>query len=288
MIKHYTGLLLVGLLSWTDAGWTQEGGKDANKRAALDSQAGVDPEQAPANEMLVPHGKKAGRDSPPLDAEHIWVKFKGDWLGFGNWALFLSIGTSMLMAVALAALIAYHPRSYGKAATLEEVEQPKIFLMYALVGAVVAQTVKAFPDMALVVFAIGGLFRFRTDTGQARDTGRVILVTCVGLCCGLGIYPVGAVAVAFAWILIYLLEARVTHKVLVKGIEPPILAQTADAYREVLVENGFVIISEKKNVVKKQASFVFRAPGEFDRDELEGLFKDIPPKLQGAVDWESS
>jgi hypothetical protein len=24
------------------------------------------------------------------------------------------------------------------------------------------------------------------------------------------------------------------------------------------------------------------------REQLEGLFKDIPPKLQGAVDWESN
>ena len=33
---------------------------------------------------------------------------------------------------------------------------------------------------------------------------------------------------------------------------------------------------------------IFRAPGKLDREQLEGLFKDIPPKLQGAVDWEWS
>jgi len=48
------------------------------------------------------------------------------------------------------------------------------------------------------------------------------------------------------------------------------------------------VMSEKKNFLKGQLAFVFRAPGKLDREQLEVLFKDIPPKLQGAPDWEQS
>ncbi len=236
-------------------------------------------------------GGKAGKNAEPekpLTPEEVWSNFVKNWKGFLNWALLIEVCVALVLAVILGACIAYHPRSYGKASTLDEVDQPKIFIMYALVGSLVAQIVVAVPAMSLVIFGIGGLFRFRTDVGPARDTGRLIMVTCIGLCCGMGIYMVAIFATVFVWCLIYYLEGKVAHKVVIKGIEPSVVQQAADAYREVLVENGLNVISEKKNIVKKQVAFVFRAPGELDREAMEGLFKDIPPKLQGAVDWESS
>jgi len=194
----------------------------------------------------------------------------------------------LLLAAVLGMVIAYHPRTYGKAASLEEAEQPKIFIMYAVVGAIISVVVKAHPIMAAVVFGIGGLFRFRTDVGPAKDTGRVILVTCIGLCCGLMLFVPAILATAFSWIAIWLLEGTVAHRVLVKGLDPTVLAKSAEAYEEVLRENGLHLMSQKKNFIKNQVAFIFRAPGKLDREQLEGLFKDIPPKLQGAVDWEWS
>ncbi|HVR75440.1 MAG TPA: hypothetical protein VMT52_13985 [Planctomycetota bacterium] len=215
-----------------------------------------------------------------------WDAVLDGWDRFRDGPLIIQIVVSLVLAVALASTIAYHPRR--KSATLEEAEQPKIFLMYALVGALVAQIVEVRPAMAFVIFGIGGLLRFRTDVGAARDTGRIILVTCVGLCCGLQIYVVGVLATLFGWILIYFLDGQVAHRVVIKGLEPPVLVQAATAYYDVLIENGLNVMSQKKNILKKQVAFVFRAPGRLDREEMEALFKDIPPKFQGAVDWESS
>src|SRR5262249_29551148 len=112
--------------------------------------------------------------------------------------------------------------------------------------------------------------------------------TTLGIGCGLQLFPVAIIGTVFGWVLIFLLESRVVHRMTVKGVETPSLAKSAESYHEVLVENGLKIMSEKKNPLKGQFSFVFRAPGKLDREELEQLFKDIPPKLQGAVDWESS
>jgi len=231
-----------------------------------------------------PQGNAGGAAQPK--PEEVLEHLRKDFGQMSNWALYVQVLASLAIAVLVGAAIGYHPKR--KFSTLEEADQPYIFIMYSVVGAVVAQIVMAKTEMAFVIFGIGGLFRFRTDVGPARDTGRLILTTLLGLTSGLGIYVVTALGTVFAWILIYILEGRVTHKVMIKGIEQDRLAEAADAYRDVLVENGIILISEKKNIVKKQVSFVFRASGRLDRDELEGLFKDIPPKLQGAVDWEST
>ena len=200
----------------------------------------------------------------------------------------LELLVGLVLSTLLAMAIAYHPRSYGKAATLEEAEQPKSFLLYATIGVIIGQVVDFDSNMALVFFGLGGLFRFRTEVGPAKDTGRVILVTCIGVACGLKIFLLAVISTAFAWLLIFFLEGRVAHRVVVKGIEPGLLAQASEAYEEVLRENGFNVMSEKKNFLKGQVAFVFRAPGKLDREQLEVLFKDIPPKLQGAPDWEQS
>ncbi|HEY0709029.1 MAG TPA: hypothetical protein VGG33_19630, partial [Polyangia bacterium] len=56
-----------------------------------------------------------------------------------------------LLAAGLGAVIAYHPRTRAKASTLAELEQPKTFILYALVGAVIAKIVEANSNMAFVV-----------------------------------------------------------------------------------------------------------------------------------------
>jgi uncharacterized membrane protein YhiD involved in acid resistance len=194
----------------------------------------------------------------------------------------------LVLAAVLAVVIAYHPKSYGKTASLEEVEQPKTFIMYAVVGALVAKVVLANPDMALVIFGIGGLLRFRTDVGAAKDTGRVILVTIIGLLCGLNLFQHAVVGTAFGWIVIYFLESRAVFRIVVKGLETQNLTQAAQAYHDVLAAKGARILSEKKNFAKGQVAFVFRAPAKVSREDLEQAFLEVRAELQGAVDWEAT
>ncbi|MGQ9592727.1 MAG: hypothetical protein ACUVYA_20815, partial [Planctomycetota bacterium] len=246
-------------------------------------------EEEPAVQEEPEAGRKPGAERGPAPEEgKKKKKAEQGWAGFSNVEFIVDTVVALVLSTVLAGAIAYHPKTYGKATTLEEVDQPKIFIMYGVVGAVIATIVNYYSIMAAVVFGIGGLLRFRTDVGPAKDTGRVILVTLIGIACGLKVYVFVILATAYAWGLIWLLESRVTHRLVVKGLETSLLAKAAEAYEEVLLENGLRIMSQKKNFVKGQVAFVFRAPGELDREELESLFKDIPPKLQGAVDWESS
>ncbi len=208
---------------------------------------------------------------------------------FGQGAAILDLVIVFLLAAGLGAIIAYHPRTRAKASTLAELEQPKTFILYALVGAVIARIVEANSAMALVIFGIGGLMRFRTDVGPAKDTGRVILTAVVGVCCGLKLLPVAVTATAFGWVLLYVLERETFTRLLVKGIPADALAPATDAYRRVVIEAGFRILGERKKVTEGLVSFVFATPVAFDRERFEQhLAASVPPQLRGAIDWEFS
>jgi len=208
------------------------------------------------------------------------------WEAFADVPFIIQMAVVLLISVLLSAVIAYHPLTRRKAASLEAIEQPKTFMMYSMVGAVIAQIVKVQPSMALVVFGIGGLLRFRTNVGEAKDTGRVILVTVVGLCCGLELFVVAVLATAFGWLLILALEGRRTERVLIQGLDRDVIAKAANAHATVLRDAGCSILGEETNVKKGTISIVYRAPGSLDSAALEERLASLPEELRGATNWE--
>src|SRR5688572_11208080 len=152
------------------------------------------------------------------------------WESFADRWLLLDMVVVLLFALLLGALIAYHPSTRRRISTLEHFEQPKTLLMYAVVAAVVALIVEVQPAMAFVIFGIGGLLRFRTDVGEAKDTGRVILVTVVGLCCGLKIYIVAVPATVIGWLLILFLERDNAGLIRVSGVAESEMQEATRAY----------------------------------------------------------
>ncbi len=210
------------------------------------------------------------------------------WNGFADGWVMLDMGIVLVTAVLLGAAIAYHPLTRGKASSLDELEQPKTFIMYAMVGAVIAQIVELNPAMALVVFGIGGLLRFRTNVGQAKDTGRVILVTVVGLCCGLKMIVIAVFATAFGWLLIWYMERSSVDRMQIKGLDREVIARATEAYRQILSQAGCTILGEKKKIGigQGQLAFVFRGPRGLDHEVLEQQFETLPKELRGAVDWD--
>ena len=209
------------------------------------------------------------------------------WQALGDVAWIGQMSIVLGVAVLLAAAIAYHPTARAKAATLEQLEQPKTFIMYAMVGALVAIIVKVQPSMALVVFGIGGLMRFRTEVGEAKDTGRVILVTVIGLCCGLELYVVALLATVLAWLLIFALERRTVGRMVVRGLAEQHMRAAAEAHAAALRELGCVVVGEQRRIDKGYVALVYRAPAGVDRGELERRLAALPEQLRGTVNWES-
>ena len=217
-----------------------------------------------------------------------WGALREGWEDFGNIAYIVDVSLMLLLSIILAAVIAYHPSTRRKASNITEFEQPKTFLMYAMVGALIAQLVLSTPAMALVIFGIGGLLRFRTVVGEAKDTGRVILVTVVGLCCGLKIFVGAVLATLIGWILIWYLESQNAGRIVVKGLKDSDILAAAETYRGIIGEAGCAVIRERRNLTKGRVTFIVKAPPELDAEALEGAFEKVPEEQRGVVDWEIS
>lgn len=209
------------------------------------------------------------------------------WLAFLDLEFIGQMAIVMALAIALAALLAFHPVLRGKASTLEEIEQPKTFIMYSMIGALIAIIVKVQPSMALVVFGIGGLMRFRTEVGQAKDTGRVILVTVIGLSCGLQLYVVAVLATLLAWVLIFVLESRSVECLVVQGLDKEAITRGCEAHTASLRELGCTILGVEKRVKKGSVAITYRAPRGVGRAEVERRFAEIPEAQRGTPSWES-
>lgn len=217
-----------------------------------------------------------------------WGDLREGWENFGNIAYIVDVSLMLLLSIILAAVIAYHPSTRRKASNITEFEQPKTFLMYAMVGALIAQLVQTYPPMALVIFGIGGLLRFRTVVGEAKDTGRVILVTVVGLCCGLKIFVGAVLATLIGWILIWYLESQNAGRIVVKGLKDSDILAAAETYRGIIGEAGCAVIRERRNLTKGRVTFIVKAPPELDAEALEEAFESVPDEQRGVVDWEIS
>jgi hypothetical protein len=211
------------------------------------------------------------------------------WRGFLDFSFLLATLLTLLLASVLGAIIAYHPKHVAAADTLEEIEAPKVYILYAVIGAIIGiLVVKYGLVVGFVLFGIGGLIRFRTLMRSANLTGRVIFVTLIGLTCGLNLPHVGVLGTAFAFVLIYVLEARVTYRVDVQALDPERIAESAAAYRALLERNGCRVLSERKNPLKRRVTLLVSGPHGVSRERLESLIDTgIEGPLKGAVDWET-
>lgn len=209
------------------------------------------------------------------------------WRGFLDYRYILESLASLVLATVLGALIAFHPMTPRTVDTLEEAELPKVHVMYALIGAVVGVTVLQYGVVVgLVIFGLGGLMRFRTNTTSTRDTGRLIIVTLIGLISGLNLPHFAVLAALFAFGLIYVFDANPTCLVNIENLPAKRTQEAADIYRATLISLGCKILSERKNYAKRRIEFVFRVPRSSNKEKLhEQLGRQVPMELRGEVDW---
>jgi len=210
------------------------------------------------------------------------------WHGFTDIAFLGNAVLTLTLAAVLGAIIAFHPRYTRSADTLAELEAPKVYIMYAVIGALIGiMVVKYGLVIGFVLFGIGGLIRFRTVLRSAHLTGHVIFVTLIGLSSGLELPHVAVLATAFGFILIYVLDSRITYRIDVRGIPRDRLAEAAIAYKNLIRQQGCHILSEKKNPGKERLAIIFQTSPKIQREELEELIETgIDESLAGTIDWE--
>ena len=247
---------------------------------ALATAMGLWPAAASAASAVTSLFGGGGGDSDRIVAE--------GWAGFRDGAFLVDLTLSLLLAVALAAVIGSHPARQLRARRLEEVEAPRVNVVYATVGAIIGTLVAHYGlVVGVVVFGIGGLMRFRTNLVSAGATGRVIISTLVGLCCGMQLPHVAVVATLFSFCLLFVLERRLVCRLVVKGLAPDTLAASADAYRAALDAADCELVSEDKNFLKGQVAFIFLAKSRRGSELLTARIENaVDGELQGALDWE--
>jgi hypothetical protein len=210
------------------------------------------------------------------------------WSGFTDFSFLLKTLLTLSLAAVLGALIGYHPKFNQTADTLKEIEAPKVDIIYAVIGSLIGiMVVKYGLVIGFVLFGIGGLIRFRTVMRSANLTGQVILVTLIGLSCGLDLPHVAVLATAFGWGLMFLLEANVTYRIDVRALPNEQFSEAALAYRAALKNHGCRILGEKKNPDSGRARFIIRMTNGATREDIDqALHDNIDASLRGSVDWE--
>ena len=210
------------------------------------------------------------------------------WQGFQDFGFLINAAANLLLAAVLGATIAYHPRHAQTADTFEEIEATQIYILYAVIGSITGILVVQYGmAVGFVLFGIGALIRFRTVLRSASLTGRLIFVTLIGLSAGLDLPHVAILVTLFGFVLIFVLDARFTFRIYVRGLPHDSVTQAARACREVIERDNCRIISEKKDPDRGRITFIIRSAHVDAGKNLEvSLEKEIEPSLMGSVDWE--
>lgn len=125
---------------------------------------------------------------------------------FSSWHAWVEAVAAIALSVALASLLAWHPRARRPRAALDGEEERRTLIVLGMIGAIVASLVLVDQAMAFVIFGIGGLVRFRTILRTPQLTGKAILVIVIGLACGLTQYLMALVVAVAAWLVIWWLN----------------------------------------------------------------------------------
>jgi hypothetical protein len=196
---------------------------------------------------------------------------------------------SLLLGLVVAALcgfaIAWHPRRSGKGDPVEDLEQRNTLIVLALVGAVVSELVRVDSAMALVIFGIGGLIRFRTVLDNPKITGKAIMVVVIGLSCGLGELAMAVFFTVFSWLLIFWLDSTVGFRLRLKlpsKSDPKAVMLTA---MELIRKVGGKISSAQEYEHKRQVIIVGKVPSSADPVKFQAsLMHRLPPGEDIEID----
>ncbi|HLU47438.1 MAG TPA: hypothetical protein VK116_05115 [Planctomycetota bacterium] len=275
--KHLlgSGLLFRALIAGLVAAWV------CAATPALIAQAGARPD---AN---APPAARADGALEGDEAAANGVLGRALETGGGPQGAFPPLFTILLIAGALGsgAFLGYHPHYRGRVGSLDDIDLPKIAITYTVVGALVGFLVSTNSYLGLAIFGIGGLMRFRTVLSSAKETGRLILATMIGMIWGVGEWVTALAITAFAWLLVLVLDWHVGYRMIVRGLEGS-LERTVEAYRGVLLDLGCRISQIKQNPTKGQVTFVFKATRRYSREGIQEVFEEeIPPEIRGSIDW---
>ena len=195
----------------------------------------------------------------------------------------------MALTLTLSLLLIYHPELNRKRETISEFEMPKIMLTYGMIGMIAGFLfVEVGEFIGFLIFGLGGLIRVRTDPGSSTDTGRVIVITLIGLCVGLRLVHIALLATLVIWVIIYFVERKNLFKLTVHFENLDGRAAITTAYRQAVAAKGWNIVREKTSIVKSQVQFLISTDRNVERDVIEDyISRNIEDELKSSIELET-
>ncbi|MFO0962106.1 MAG: hypothetical protein U0625_04290 [Phycisphaerales bacterium] len=195
--------------------------------------------------------------------------------------LLLGLTVSVLGALALTST----PRRAVRYDPVAELDQRKATVLVALIGCIAAQLVEASEqfllgaEIALVLFGIGGLVRFRTLFGDARETGTAIIAAILGLAAGMSEYSLVLLGLAFVYLVNWWLSSTAVVRVRVRAGKHADLAQVQSALGTLLQQQEFVVQRSTASTRRREVEVYAATRRDF---ELEALTETIEHAIPDA------
>jgi hypothetical protein len=211
-----------------------------------------------------------------------WESFVDGWRSFTDWRELLPMLVNVPLAILLMAPIVYRRHQKQRVYALEALEENKALLLYAAISAAIAVLVLEHPAMALVVFGMGGLLRFRTPTGSGVGTGRAITAVVIGLACGLSLYALAIILAILAFVGAQWFGSKTSLKLTVKKLASGRFEEAQSAYRDLLAEYGCQVVGTRPSPTKETFTMVVMVPeGVSPQGINESIALKIPEDLRG-------
>ena len=193
--------------------------------------------------------------------------------------LVLGLASSVLVALVLTAA----PRRASRFDPVAVAEQRKATVICALIGCIAAELVQASEqfllgaEIALVLFGIGGLVRFRTIFDDPGQTGIAIVATILGLACGCSEYSLAALALVVVFLVNWWLNSTAILQVRVRARKHADLSQVQAATTSVLQEHGFSVLHVAQDPGDRTFEAYARTGADFDMAAVSAAIQSAVP-----------
>lgn len=197
--------------------------------------------------------------------------------------LFTLYAFDALVALAITSAIAFHPARMRTRRGVADLQVPRIFFLFALIGMAIGFLVLHYGALiGFVVFGIGGLLRFRTILRNSVDTVEVILVTLLGLCVGLNLQTVAVLVGATAWALIWVFGRKKTFELRLSHTDPDAFDGVLERLDALMNQVGWMVEHQKRlgshsntTSAKAAATVVFSSPRSEELTEIESVLAGV-------------
>lgn len=226
-------------------------------------------------------------DSSLVIPADVGVRGRG-WSQIINLTEMLDFALTVFETTLLTAFLVFHPTNMNQNRAASNVDMRKGMFLFSFIGMLTGFLVLHHGYLiGFVIFGIGGLFRFRMESSSISDTGKLVIVSLIGLAAGLDLPVMSLVAAIAAWIVIWVFgrSEKLTLEVKFDEQVEPQLAMLR--LQDHLVQKGFSVSSVSKTKFKPTAQYLLIARKPDDQPRLIREMAEVRSQPGSAVvDWQ--